>query len=36
MQDPNADLKEIFDTIESLPSAPKRLLDDFGKWLKSK
>ncbi|KAL4445791.1 hypothetical protein ABPG77_008990 [Micractinium sp. CCAP 211/92] len=33
LQDPNADFKEIFDTIESLPSAPKRLLDGFGRWL---
>lgn len=34
MQDPNADLIEIFDTIESLPSAPKRLMDGFGRWLR--
>lgn len=33
MQDPNADFKEIFDTIESIPTAPKRLLDGFGRWL---
>lgn len=36
MQDPNADLAEIFDTIESLPTAPKRLLDGFGRWLSGK
>ncbi|PSC76514.1 U3 small nucleolar ribonucleo MPP10 [Micractinium conductrix] len=32
MQDPNADFKEIFDTIESIPTAPKRLLDGFNRW----
>lgn len=36
MQDPNSDLKEIFDTIESIPSAPKKLLDGFGRWLSGK
>lgn len=36
MQDPNADLIEIFDTIEQLPSAPKKLLDGFGRWLSGK
>jgi len=32
MQDPNADLKEIFDTIEAIPGAPAKLLDGFRKW----
>lgn len=32
MQDPNADLLEIFDTLESLPSAPKKLLDGIIGW----
>lgn len=34
MQDPNADFVEIFETLESLPSAPKKLLDGFGRWLR--
>jgi hypothetical protein len=34
MQDPNADFAEIFETLESLPSAPKKLLDGFGRWLR--
>lgn len=34
MQDPNADFKEIFDTIESIPTAPKRLLDGFNRWFR--
>lgn len=36
MQDPNADLIEIFDTIEQLPAAPKKLLDGIGRWLSGK
>ncbi len=32
MQDPNSDLKEIFDTIEAIPTAPKKLLDGFLSW----
>jgi hypothetical protein len=32
MQDPNADLKEIFDTIEAIPSAPARLFDGIRRW----
>lgn len=32
LQDPNADFKEMFDTIEGLPSAPKRFLDGLTKW----
>lgn len=31
-QDPNADIIEVFDTIESLPSAPKKLLDGLLGW----
>ena len=32
LEDPNADLVEIFETIENLPSAPKRLLDGLTSW----
>ena len=32
LQDPNADFKEIFDTIEAIPSAPKRLWDSLAAW----
>jgi len=32
MQDPNSDLMEIFDTLESIPTAPKKLLDGFLSW----
>jgi histone-lysine N-methyltransferase SETD3 len=32
MVDPNADLIEIFDLIESIPSAPKRLMDGILGW----
>ncbi|GIL70833.1 hypothetical protein Vretimale_3919 [Volvox reticuliferus] len=32
LQDPNSDLKEIFDTIENLPKAPLRLLEGFVSW----
>ncbi len=31
-QDPNSDLKEIFDTLESLPTAPLRLLQGLASW----
>ena len=34
MQDPNADFKEIFDTIEAIPSAPKKLMDGIGRWFR--
>ncbi len=34
MQDVNSDLKEIFDTIESIPTAPLKLLDTFVSWAK--
>ncbi|KAL4859859.1 Nucleolar GTP-binding protein 1 [Chlorella vulgaris] len=34
MQDPNADFAEIFETLESLPGAPKKLLDGIGRWLR--
>lgn len=34
MQDPNADLLEIFDTIEAIPAAPKKLLDGIMSWAK--
>lgn len=32
MQDPNADLKEIFDAIEAIPAAPGKILDGFKRW----
>jgi hypothetical protein len=32
MEDPNADLLEIFDAIENLPNKPKQMFDDFRKW----
>lgn len=32
MQDPNADLIEIFDLVESIPAAPKKLLDGIMSW----
>lgn len=32
LADPNADLKEVFDVIESIPSAPKRFLDGLASW----
>jgi histone-lysine N-methyltransferase SETD3 len=31
-QDPNSDLKEIFDVIEAIPTAPKKLLDGLLSW----
>ena len=34
MQDPNADFKEIFDIIEAIPSAPKKLMDGIGRWFR--
>jgi protein-histidine N-methyltransferase len=32
LADPNSDLKEIFDTFESLPSAPIKLAQGFLSW----
>lgn len=32
MVDPNEDLKDIFNTIESIPQAPARLLGGFMSW----
>jgi histone-lysine N-methyltransferase SETD3 len=32
MQDPNSDLKEIFDVIESIPAAPAKLFDNIKRW----
>jgi protein-histidine N-methyltransferase len=31
-QDPNADFIEIFETLESIPSAPKKLIDGLLGW----
>lgn len=32
MVDPNADLTEIFDMMEAIPKAPKKLLDGLMSW----
>lgn len=32
LQDPNADLIEIFETIESIPTAPKKILEGIKSW----
>jgi hypothetical protein len=32
LEDPNADLLEIFDTIENLPNKPKQMFAEFKKW----
>ena len=32
LEDPNADLLEIFDAIENLPNKPKQMFDEFRKW----
>ncbi len=32
LADPNSDLKEIFDTIESIPTAPIRLVQGLLSW----
>lgn len=32
LEDPNADLIEIFETIESIPMAPKKLWESFSSW----
>ena len=34
MQDPNQDLKEIFDIIEDLPNKPAKLFDGLRRWAK--
>ncbi len=34
LQDPNADLVEIFTAIEELPQAPGKLMDGFKSWLR--
>jgi histone-lysine N-methyltransferase SETD3 len=34
MQDPNADLREIFEALEGIPSAPARALDTVRRWAK--
>ncbi|GAX73871.1 hypothetical protein CEUSTIGMA_g1321.t1 [Chlamydomonas eustigma] len=34
MQDPNSDLAEIFQTIESIPNAPKKLFEGLLSWAK--
>jgi histone-lysine N-methyltransferase SETD3 len=36
MEDPNQDILEIFETIEGLPSAPKRLWSSFSRWAQGK
>lgn len=32
MQDPNSDITEIFDALESIPAAPGKLLEGFARW----
>jgi hypothetical protein len=32
MQDPNSDIREIFDVIESIPTAPVKLVEGFLSW----
>ena len=32
LEDPNADLMEIFDAIENLPNKPKEMFNNFKKW----
>jgi len=32
LEDPNADLIEIFDAIENLPNKPKEMFNEFQKW----
>ena len=32
LEDPNADLLEIFDAIENLPNKPKQMFDEFRAW----
>lgn len=32
MADPNADLREVFDTIEALPSLPSKLVGGLMSW----
>jgi len=32
LEDPNEDIAQIFETIESIPKAPKELLDGFLSW----
>lgn len=34
MQDPNSDLREIFEALEGIPSAPARALDTVRRWAK--
>ncbi len=32
MEDPNQDLLDIFNAIESIPNKPKEMMEDFKKW----
>jgi len=32
MEDPNQDLLDIFNAIESIPNKPKEMIEDFKKW----
>ncbi len=34
LQDPNADFNEIFETLESIPNVPKKIVDGFLSWAK--
>jgi hypothetical protein len=35
MEDPNADLMEIFDAIDAIPNAPKKAVEGFLNWVRS-
>ena len=32
MEDPNQELLDIFNAIESIPNKPKEMMEDFKKW----
>lgn len=32
LQDPNQDLLEVFETLENIPNAPKKIFDGFASW----
>lgn len=34
LEDPNKDIKDMFEAIEAIPQAPKKLLDGFVSWAK--
>jgi hypothetical protein len=34
MTDPNSDIKEVFDLIEGLPTAPVKMFDNLRRWVR--